>query len=260
MSGRILIVDEETEFTRALRATFEVRSYEVVTAYNRRQAEISARGQKPDAVIIGTIIPQGDAFLFHQWLKQTPRFSDIPMVVIDARPEEQLLKGWRPFEGICCEAEEYLMKPVEPSALLPRIEKLLDKVTRRIRVLIADDHGMVRDGIRAVLSLQHDMQVIGDAVNGREALEKTIGLTPDIVLMDIRMPIMDGLEATREICRRCKEAKVLMLTQYDDEENVRASREVGAMGFIPKAAVSSLLLNGIRSVNEGKQFAHNATG
>ena len=155
-----------------------------------------------------------------------------------------------------CLAEDFLAKPIEPAALVPRIEKLLDKVTRRIKVLVADDHAMVRDGIRAVLELQRDMQVVGEAINGKDALEKTIELSPDVVLMDIVMPVMNGLDATRQICRECQQAKVLMLTQYDDEENVLASRQVGALGFIPKAAVSSELLSGIRSVNRGKQFVH----
>ena len=76
---------------------------------------------------------------------------------------------------------------------------------------------------------------------------------PDVVLMDIVMPEMNGLEATKEICKKCERAKVLMLTQYDDEENVQASREAGALGFIPKAAASSRLLTGIRSVARGDQ-------
>ena len=100
------------------------------------------------------------------------------------------------------------------------------------------------------------MQVIGEAINGRDALEKTIELSPDVVLMDIVMPIMNGLEATRQICRECPQARVLMLTQYDDEENVLASNQVGALGFIPKTAVSSQLLTGIRSVNRGRRFMH----
>ena len=129
---------------------------------------------------------------------------------------------------------------------------------QKIRVLVVDDHAMVRDGIRAVLALQRDMQVVGDAVNGREALEKTVELSPDVVLMDIVMPVMNGLDATKEICRGCPQVKVLMLTQYDDEENILASSQVGAMGFIPKTAVSSQLLTGIRSVSQGKQFVHAA--
>jgi len=253
-NARILIVDDEPNFAQTLLATLEAKSYHVITTSNRSQAEAAARAQRPDVVVLGTIMPRGDAFLFHQWMKQTPRFSDTPILVINARREEELIKGWRREEGMQCDANDFLAKPIEPAILLPRIEKLLDKATRRIKVLVADDHAMVRDGIRAVLALQRDMQVVGDAVNGREALEKTIELSPDVVLMDIVMPVMNGLDATREICRGCPQAKVLMLTQYDDEENVLASSQVGALGFIPKTAVSSLLLTGIRSVNQGKQF------
>jgi len=253
---RILIVDDEPDFMQALQATLVAESYEIFTASNQSQAEAVARVQRPDLVVLGTIMPRGDAFLFHQWLKQTPRFGDMPILVINAPPEKELTKGWRREEGMQCEAECFLAKPIEPAALVPRIKKLLDKVTRRIRVLVADDHAIVRDGIRAVLDLQRDMQVIGEAVDGKDALEKTIQLSPDVVLMDIVMPVMNGLDATKQICEECQQARVLMLTQYDDEENVLASSQIGALGFIPKRAVSSLLLDGIRSVSQGKRFMH----
>ncbi|UCH42789.1 MAG: response regulator [Dehalococcoidales bacterium] len=254
--GRILVVDDEPDFVRGIQVALQAKPYEVVVAGNRNQAEAGVRANKPDAVVLGTIMPRGDAFLFHQWLKQTSRFNDVLILVVNARREEELTRGWRKDEGMQCEAEDFLAKPVEPSVLVSRIEKLLDRVTRRIRILVADDHAVVRDGIRAVLALQQDMQVIGDAVNGREALEKTIELSPDVVLMDIVMPVMNGLDATREICKGCPQAKVIMLTQYDDDENVLVSQQMGAIGFIPKTAVSSMLLTGIRSVSEGKQFVH----
>lgn len=204
-------------------------------------------------IILGTIMPRGDAFLFHKWMKQTLGFSNLPVMVINAPPEKQLIKGWRMDEGMQCDAEDFLAKPVEPAALIPRIQKLLDRATKKIRVLIVDDHAVVRDGVRSVLTLQRDMQVIGEAINGKEAIEKTAELLPDVVVMDIVMPIMNGLEAAKVICKNYKSAKVLMLTQYDDEENVLASRKIGAMGFIPKAAASSRLLTGIRSVARGDQ-------
>jgi DNA-binding NarL/FixJ family response regulator len=253
-NSRILIVDDELDFTNSLQVALVAKSYEVVIANNREQAEATARAQKPDMVVLGTIMPRGDAFLFHRRLRQSPQSGDLPTLVIDARSEEQLTRGWRKNEGLQCEAEEFISKPVEVAMLLPLIEKLLDRVTERIKVLIADDHGMVRDGIRAVLRVQRDMQVVGYAVNGREALEKTAKLSPDVVLMDIVMPVMNGLDATRQICRECPHSKVLMLSQYDDEENILASRQVGALGFISKAAVSSQLLTGIRSVSQGEQF------
>lgn len=253
---RILIVDDELDFTQALQAALAAKSYQVLTAGNRSQAEAVVKAQKLEMVILGTIMPRGDAFLFHKWLKQTPRSSDLPIMVIDARREEELIKGWRRFEGMQCEADDFLTKPIEPVALVPLIEKLLDKVTIRIRVLVADDHTLVRQGIRAVLTLQRDIEVVGEAVNGRDALEKTIELSPDVVLMDIVMPVMNGLDATRQICRECQQARVLMLTQYDDEANVLASSQAGALGFIPKTAVSSQLLSGIRLVSQGRRFVH----
>jgi len=249
----IMIVDDETEFVEALKIVLETESYAVVVAGDREQAEKTLRFHEPDMIILGTIIPRGDAFLFHKWMKQTLGFGNLPLMVINAPPEKQLLKGWRIDEGLQMDAEDFLTKPVELVALVPRIRALLDWATKKIRVLIVDDHAVVRDGIRSVLNLQRDMQVIGEAVNGREALEKTRALIPDVVVMDVVMPVMSGLDAAREICQKCKPAKVLMLTQYDDEENVLASRQVGAVGFIPKAAASSRLLAGIRSVARGDQ-------
>ncbi len=249
----ILIIDDDLDFTEDLKKTLENEAYSVVTAYDREQAEKMVRSHEPDMIVLGTIMPRGDAFLFHKWMKQTLGFSNLPIMVINAPPEKQLLKGWRMDEGMQCDAEDFLAKPVEPVALIPRIQKLLDRATKKIRVLIVDDHAVVRDGIRSVLNLQRDMQVVGEAVNGKEALDKTKELVPDVVVMDIVMPVMNGLDAAKEICQKYKTAKVLMLTQYDDEENVLASREAGAVGFIPKAAASSRLLTGIRSVARGDQ-------
>ena len=257
---KILIVDDDPDFTQSLKATLVSKAYSVVTAPDRRQAEDMIRSQEPDMIVLGTIMPRGDAFLFQHWLKQTLGFSSLPIMVINAPPEKQLVKGWRLEEGLQCDAEDFLARPVEPEALVPRIRKLLDREAgKRIRVLIVDDHAVVRDGIRAVLALQRDMQVVGEAVNGKEALEKTSELMPDIVLMDIVMPVMNGLDATREICRQREWAKVLVLTQYDDDENIRASREAGALGFIPKAAASARLLTGIRSVARGEEFFRSLT-
>ncbi len=252
-SHTILIVDDEADFVEGLKKTLENKSYIVFSANDKEQAEKMVRTHEPDAIILGTIMPRGDAFLFHKWMKQTLGFGNLPIMVINAPPEKQLLKGWRMDEGMQMDAEDFLAKPVEPVALIPRIRALLDRATKKIRVLIVDDHAVVRDGIRSVLSLQRDMQVIGEAVNGREALNKTMELIPDVVVMDIVMPEMNGLDAAREICQKCRSAKVLMLTQYDDEENVLASKKVGAVGFIPKAAASSRLLTGIRSVARGDQ-------
>ncbi|MFH1647581.1 MAG: response regulator [Chloroflexota bacterium] len=250
---KILIVDDDHNFTGTLKNTLVQEAYEVFIASDREAAEKMVRSHEPDMIILGTIMPRGDAFHFHKWMKQTLAFSNLPLMVINVAPEKQLLKGWRMEEGMQCDAEDFLARPVDCVALMPRVKKLLDRATRKIRVLIVDDHAVVRDGIKSVLALQRDMQVVGEAVNGREALDKTIELLPDVVVMDIVMPEMNGLEAAKAICDKCESAKILMLTQYDDDANVMASRKAGAMGFIPKAAASSRLITGIRSVARGDQ-------
>jgi DNA-binding NarL/FixJ family response regulator len=253
-SPKILIADDEPDFIAALQATLAAKAYRVVIANSRAQAQKMAWAERPDMIVLGTMMPRGDAFLLHQWLKRTTEFKGLPLIVLDAPPEKRLLQGWMVTEGLQLEADDYLAKPIEPASLMPRIEKLLLKPARMIRVLVVDDHAIIRDGIRALLALQRDMQVVGEAVNGKDALEKTVQLWPDVVLMDIVMPVMNGLEATKQICRECEQAKVLMLTQYDDEENVLASSRVGAFGFVPKRSASAQLLAAIRSVSEGQRL------
>jgi DNA-binding NarL/FixJ family response regulator len=258
---RILIVDDEPDFMEALRMTLEARSYRVFTAANRAQAQQMVEDERLDAILLGTLMPRGEAFAFHEWLKQNPKTKGLPLMVIDAPPEKQLLKGWRRDEGMRMEAEDYVAKPIEPAMLVPRVERLLEEATERIKVLVVDDHTVVREGIAAVLALQRDMQVVGEAVDGQEAVEKTRQLQPDVVLMDIVMPKLSGLEATRQISTECPQAKVLVLTQYDDKENVVTANQAGAYGFIPKRAASSQLLDGIRAVFRGQRFqAAFATG
>jgi DNA-binding NarL/FixJ family response regulator len=252
---RILIVDDDPEFVDGVRTVLERSSYQVSTAADRREAERQVRSQEPDLIVLGSILPRGDPFLFHQWLKQTMGFSHVSLMVINAPPEKQLTRGWRREEGLQCDAEDFLSKPIDPSLLAPRIQNLLVKgQARKIRVLVVDDHAVVRDGIRAILSIQKDMQVVGEAENGEVAVDIAARLLPDVVLMDIMMPVMDGLEATKQICQRCQNTNVLVLTQYDDQEDIKASQEAGAIGFVPKGAASSRLLTGIRAVARGEDF------
>ncbi|MBA7713195.1 Protein-glutamate methylesterase/protein-glutamine glutaminase [subsurface metagenome] len=204
--------------------------------------------------MLGTLTPAGEAFKLHRWLKGHPRYKDIPLLVIDARPQERAIKGWRREEGMQLEAEGYVSKPIEPAALAPRIQSLLEEVTRTIKILVTDDHTMVRDGICAVLTLQRDMEVVGEAVNGQDAIEKTKRLSPNVVLMDIVMPVMSGLEATKRIVQEYPQTRVLILTQYDEEENMFVAKQAGAHGFIPKKAASLELLTGIRAVGVGRYY------
>jgi len=124
----------------------------------------------------------------------------------------------------------------------------------KIRVLVVDDHTIVRDGISALLALAGDIEVVGEAINGNEALKMATKLQPDVVLMDIAMPIMGGLEATRRISKELPNTKVLVVTQHDDKEYVFPVIESGASGLISKAGASSELATGIRAVHRGDSF------
>jgi len=125
---------------------------------------------------------------------------------------------------------------------------------KKIRVLVVDDHTIVRDGICALLALVGDMEVVGEAGNGSEALKMVKALEPDVVLMDIAMPIMGGLEATRRIRKEFPRTRVIALTQHDDKEFVFPVIEAGASGFISKVAASFELASGIRSVCRGDSY------
>jgi len=125
---------------------------------------------------------------------------------------------------------------------------------KKTKVLIVDDHTLVRDGIRALLELVANVEVIGEAANGKEALEKVNELSPDIVLMDLSMPVMSGLEATRRIHREHPEIKVLVLTQYDDSEYVIPVIEAGARGYVTKSVAFSELAAAIEAIQKGESF------
>jgi len=121
-----------------------------------------------------------------------------------------------------------------------------------IRVLIADDQTLVRDGFRMILDAQDDIEVVGEAADGLEAVARSRELRPDIVLMDIRMPGRDGLEATRELLLESPETHVLILTTFDLNEYVYEAMKAGASGFLLKDVPRSQLIEGIRTVADGE--------
>jgi two-component system response regulator NreC len=126
----------------------------------------------------------------------------------------------------------------------------------RIRILIADDHTILRDGIRLLLGSQPDFEVVGEASDGRDAYFKVEELHPDVVLMDIGMPVLNGLEATQQIRRSFPEVKVLILTQHDNDEYVYRILQAGAAGYVLKRAAGVELVSAIRGVNRGNAFLY----
>ena len=121
-----------------------------------------------------------------------------------------------------------------------------------IRIVIADDQMMVREGFSVLLNAMPDMEVVGEAVNGREAVERVRELAPDVVLMDIRMPELNGIEATREVVAADGRTKVLVLTTFDLDEYVYQALRAGASGFLLKDASARQLADGVRVVAAGE--------
>ena len=120
-----------------------------------------------------------------------------------------------------------------------------------IRVLIVDDHPVVRDGLRGMFDRSDDVEVVGEASDGREAVDRAIALAPDVILMDLRMPGTDGVSAIRELAALGATAKVLVLTTYDTDSDVLPAIEAGASGYLLKDASPAELQRAIRTAHEG---------
>ncbi|HEY1012014.1 MAG TPA: response regulator transcription factor, partial [Herpetosiphonaceae bacterium] len=122
-----------------------------------------------------------------------------------------------------------------------------------IRVVLADDHNVVRKGIREFLGEEPDLEVVGEARNGEEAVDLALALQPDVVVMDIAMPVLSGVEATRQLRAQAPRVRVLVLTAYDDDPYVYALLDAGAAGYVLKTAESREIVRAVRSAAAGQQ-------
>jgi DNA-binding NarL/FixJ family response regulator len=125
---------------------------------------------------------------------------------------------------------------------------------KKLRILVADDHGLVRRGARALLQARHGWRVVGEAANGREAVEKAIKLKPDVAIVDISMPELDGVEVARQIREEVPITKVLVLTMHESDHMVRRALDAGARGYLLKSDLTDSLLKAVKAVSEGKRF------
>jgi len=127
-------------------------------------------------------------------------------------------------------------------------------VESTIRILIADDHAVVREGLRAMLGSEIDMEVVGEAATGKEVVERAAELRPDVILMDIQMPDVNGIEATRRILESNPNVGVVVLTMFEDDDSVFSAMRSGARGYVLKGAPPSEILKVLRAVDEGEAY------
>lgn len=123
-----------------------------------------------------------------------------------------------------------------------------------IKILLADDHAVVRDGLRALLEASGDIQVTGVAANGREAVSETQRSHPDIVVMDVAMPEIDGIEATRRIVEKCPDTRVLILSMYLSAEHIYRALQAGAQGYVLKESAGEEVVEAVRALGAGKRY------
>jgi DNA-binding NarL/FixJ family response regulator len=123
-----------------------------------------------------------------------------------------------------------------------------------ISVFLADDHAVVRDGLRAMLETQHDIRVMGEATNGRDAAREVAQLRPDVVVMDIGMPELNGIEATQQICERCPSVRVVILSMHATKEYIRRALGAGARGYLLKDSAGAEVVQAVRAVHAGRRY------
>lgn len=129
-------------------------------------------------------------------------------------------------------------------------------MNEKIRVLVVDDHEIVREGLRTILAMESDIELLGEARDGVEAVEKALALSPDVILMDLAMPHMDGIQAIREIKTQKPDIRVLVLTSFAEDSQVFPAIEAGALGFMLKDTTSATLIQAIRIVNRDEPSLH----
>jgi DNA-binding NarL/FixJ family response regulator len=131
---------------------------------------------------------------------------------------------------------------------------ILRHYMQKITIILADDHNIIRHGIRALLTMEADFEIVGEALTGREAVALTEQLSPNVVVMDLAMPLLNGMEAARQIILNSPDTKVIVLSAYDDKEHVQQAIAAGATGYLLKLTAAQELIQAVREVNKGNAY------
>jgi DNA-binding NarL/FixJ family response regulator len=238
--SRILVVDDEPVVRGLVAELLTGAGHEVLAAVSGEEGLTLLDGVDLLVCDVGLPGVSGEAVV-ESARAQRPR---LPALLISGDPVEH--------------AAGRLAKPFTPSELLDAVAAALSGP--RFRVLVAEDHPAVRASLVAYLEAQEDMVVVGEAQNGLQAVELADREEPDFVLMDIRMPVVDGIEATRTIKRRRPRTRVVLLSAYEQDELIEAGLAAGAGGFLLKGASGSELVAAVRELERPTSLAGDEAG
>lgn len=253
MAARILIVDDEYHILFSLKAILEREGYEVRTCVYAREA-LQAVGDEQgnfDVVVLDYMLPdlRGDAVAMA--LKHL--YPTLPIIFIT---------GFVIPDEAAPLAAAILTKPEAPKRLLEVVRSLIpndstpnvrEQEWKMVRILVADDHDVVRKGVRALLHGRNNFIICGEAVNGRDAIEKARVLNPDLILLDITMPEVDGLDAARAIKSATPGIPILILTMHNTKEMIGEVKRIGLQGYVTKSEIAERLVRAIEAVTHNDQ-------
>lgn len=256
---RVLIVDDQDFIRRGLRALLiEDKDVEVCgEAADGREAIAKVQELRPDVVIMDISLPRLDGLQATREIRRT--FPATQVITLSQYEIPDVVKEARRAGAIT-----HVPKALLWGRLIPALKRLaaMDGGKPRvgpIRVLVTDDHDVVRKGVRTILSAGH-IEVCGEACNGSEAVGKALELQPDLIILDLTMPVMGGFEAAIELCKLLPGTPILFYSIYQGEALVKEARRIGARGFVSKNRVGETLLKAVNIlvVQKGTFFPDSA--
>jgi len=241
---RVLIVDDQDFIRRGLRALLiEDKEIEVCgEAADGREAIAKVQELRPDVVIMDISLPGLDGLQSTREIRRT--FPATQVITLSQYEIPDVVKEARRAGAIT-----HVPKALLWARLIPALKRLEQTDGDRqkigpVRVLIADDHDVVRKGVRSILS-SNNIEVCGEACNGSEAVGKALELLPDLVILDLTMPVMGGFEAAIELCRLLPRIPILFYSIYEGEALIKEAKRIGVRGFVSKNRISETLLKAV---------------